>query len=91
MVRGQLRAKNAAVIAAACGHNLLMVWPPGEGKSMLAKAIPGILPKLTNAEKVELTRIYSACGELKSDGTAVTRRPSRSVHHTATRIAIIGG
>jgi magnesium chelatase family protein len=91
MVRGQLRAKNAAVIAAAGGHNLLMVGPPGEGKSMLAKAIPGILPKLTNAEKVELTRIYSACGELKSDGTAVTRRPSRAVHHTASKIAIIGG
>lgn len=91
VVRGQLRAKNAAVIAAAGGHNLLMVGPPGEGKSMLAKAIPGILPKLTNAEKVELTRIYSACGELKADGTAVTRRPTRSVHHTATKIAIVGG
>lgn len=58
---------------------------------MLAKAIPGILPRLTNAEKVELTKIYSACGELKNDGIAVTRRPSRVVHHTATRIAVIGG
>lgn len=55
---------------------MLMVSPPGEGKSMLAKAIPGILPKLTDAEKVELARIYSACGELKTDGTAVTRRPT---------------
>jgi magnesium chelatase family protein len=91
MVRGQLEAKEAAVIAAAGGHNLLMVGPPGEGKSMLAKAIPGILPKLTNAEKVELTRIYSACGELKNDGTAVTRRPTRCIHHTATKIAVIGG
>jgi magnesium chelatase family protein len=91
LVRGQDRAKAAAVIAAAGGHNLLMVGPPGEGKSMLAKAIPGILPKLKNAEKVELTKIYSACGELKNDGMAVTRRPSRCVHHTATKIAVIGG
>jgi magnesium chelatase family protein len=91
LVRGQERAKAAAVIAAAGGHNLLMVGPPGEGKSMLAKAVPGILPRLTNAQKVELTRIYSACGELKNDGAAVTRRPVRSVHHTATKIAVIGG
>jgi magnesium chelatase family protein len=62
-----------------------MVGPPGEGKSMLAKAMPGILPKLTSAEKVELTRIYSACGELKQDGVAVTRRPIRSVHHDNCR------
>jgi magnesium chelatase family protein len=91
LIRGQERAKAAAVIAAAGGHNLLMVGPPGEGKSMLAKAMPGILPKLTSAEKVELTRIYSACGELKDDGVAVTRRPTRCVHHTATTIAVVGG
>jgi magnesium chelatase family protein len=91
LVRGQANAKRAAVIAAAGGHNLLMVGPPGEGKSMLAGAIPGILPRLSNAEKVELTRIYSAAGELRSDGVAVTRRPMRSVHHTATKIAVVGG
>jgi len=91
LIRGQQKAKRAAVISAAGGHNLLMVGPPGEGKSMLASAIPGILPKLTNAEKVELTKIYSACGELKNDGVAVTRRPVRAIHHTATKIAIIGG
>jgi len=91
LIRGQEHAKAAAVIAASGGHNLLMVGPPGEGKSMLAKAIPGILPRLNNSEKVELTRIYSACGELKNDGMAVTRRPTRCVHHTATKIAVIGG
>lgn len=90
-IKGQERAKEAATIAAAGGHNLLLIGPPGEGKSMLASAIPGILPRLTNAEKVELTRIYSAAGELKSDGVAVSRRPMRSVHHTATKQAIIGG
>jgi magnesium chelatase family protein len=90
-IKGQERAKEAAVIAAAGGHNLLLIGPPGEGKSMLASAIPGILPRLTNAEKVELTRIYSAAGELKSDGVAVSLRPMRSIHHTASKPSIIGG
>jgi magnesium chelatase family protein len=70
---------------------ILMIGPPGEGKSLLASAIPGILPRLMDAEKVELTRIYSACGELGRDGQAVTRRPVRSVHHTASKQAIVGG
>lgn len=91
LVRGQDRAKDAAVIAAAGGHNLLMVGPPGEGKSMIASAIPGILPKLTRAEQVELTRIYSACLALTCDGMAITRRPMRSVHHTASKVAVVGG
>lgn len=90
-IRGQEKAKQAAVIAAAGGHNLLLIGPPGEGKSLLASAIPGILPRLSDPEKVELTRIYSACGELKHDGTAVTRRPFRSVHHTASKQSLIGG
>ena len=59
-IRGQEQAKRAAVISAAGGHNLLLVGPPGEGKSLLASAIPGILPRLTDGENVELTRIYSA-------------------------------
>jgi len=91
VIKGQDQAKRAAVVSAAGGHNLLLVGPPGEGKSLLAGAIPGILPRLTNEEKVHLTRIYSACGELERDGVAVTRRPYRSVHHTASRQAIIGG
>jgi magnesium chelatase family protein len=90
-IRGQSKAKEAALIASAGGHNLLLIGPPGEGKSLLASAIPGILPRLANDEKVELTRIYSACGELERDGVAVTRRPMRPVHHTATKQALIGG
>jgi magnesium chelatase family protein len=90
-VKGQDLAKEACLIAAAGGHNLLLIGPPGEGKSLLASAIPGILPRLTNPEKVALTRIYSACGHLESDGQAVTRRPMRPVHHTSSRQALVGG
>ena len=90
-IKGQEKAKRAAIIAAAGGHNLLLIGPPGEGKSLLASAIPGILPRLSSQEKVELTRIYSACGKLERDGLCVTRRPMRSVHHTASKQAIVGG
>jgi magnesium chelatase family protein len=90
-IKGQEAAKEAAVIAAAGGHNLLLIGPPGEGKSLLASALPGILPKLSNADKVELTKIYSAYGALSNDGEAVTRRPFRAIHHTASRQALIGG
>lgn len=90
-IRGQIAARDAAVISAAGGHNLLLVGPPGEGKSLLASAIPGILPRLRDNEKVELTRIYSACGKLDHDAMAVTRRGMRSIHHTASKAALIGG
>lgn len=90
-IKGQSKAKRAATISAAGGHNLLLVGPPGEGKSLLASAIPGILPRLSDGEKVVLTKIYSACGELESDGLAVTRRPMRSIHHTASKQSVIGG
>ena len=79
VIRGQERAKEAAWISAAGGHNLLLIGPPGEGKSLLASALPGILPRLNDAEKVQLTKIYSAYGALEKDGVAVTRRPMRSV------------
>jgi magnesium chelatase family protein len=90
-IAGQERAKRAAVIAAAGGHALLLVGSPGSGKTMISNAISGILPPLENAEKVELTRIWSAAGMIDSDGQAVTRRPFRVVHHTATKQAVVGG
>jgi magnesium chelatase family protein len=77
MIRGQKHAKDAAYLAAAGGHNLLLYGPPGEGKSLLASALPGIMPRLSDEEKVQLTRIYSAYGALERDGMAVTRRPMR--------------
>jgi magnesium chelatase family protein len=90
-IKGQTKAKRAAAICAAGGHNLLLIGPPGEGKSLLASAIPGILPRLSEDEKVILTKIYSACGALEKDGAAVTRRPFRSIHHGASRQSLIGG
>lgn len=90
-IKGQKDAKEAALICAAGGHNLLMIGPPGEGKSLIASAIPGILPSLTNAEKAELTCIYSACGHLDRDSMAVTRCPMRTINSTASVQAIVGG
>jgi len=94
-VRGQEGVKRAIVIAAAGSHNLLMLGPAGTGKTMMAKALPGVLPGLTPAEALEVTRIYSAAGLLRraSEGGPglVTVRPVRSPHHTASVSALIGG
>lgn len=90
-IKGQEKAKQAALVAAAGGHNLLLVGPPGEGKSLLASSIPGILPRLSRNEMVEITRIYSAYGELDRDGMVINTRPMRSIHHTASRQALVGG
>lgn len=90
-IRGQELAKRAAVVSAAGGHNLLLIGPPGEGKSLIASAMSGILPRLREAEMVELTRIYSAVGQLSADGQAVTRRPVRNIHHSVSMQALVGG
>jgi magnesium chelatase family protein len=89
-VRGQLMARRALEVAAAGGHNLLMVGPPGSGKSMLARCLPGILPPLDDAEAMEVSRIHSVAG-LLAGGRLVRSRPFRSPHHCASRSAILGG
>lgn len=90
-VAGQEQAKRALLIAAAGGHNLLMSGPPGAGKTMLARAMPGILPPLAPAEALEVTRIYSVAGLLDSGESLMRRRPFRSPHHGVSPAGIIGG
>ncbi|MBQ8444134.1 MAG: YifB family Mg chelatase-like AAA ATPase [Clostridia bacterium] len=90
-VKGQKMAKRALEIAAAGGHNLIMIGPPGSGKSMLAKCFPSILPDLTFDEALEVTKIHSIAGELDADKGIVNIRPFRSPHHTASTVALTGG
>lgn len=90
-VRGQENAKRALEIAAAGGHNIAMKGPPGSGKTMLARALPSILPKLTAAEAYEVTKIYSVTGNLPPNESFIKNRPFRSPHHTTSRIGLIGG
>lgn len=90
-VKGQQRAKRALEIAAAGGHNLLMIGPPGSGKSMLAKCFPSILPDLTFEEALEVTKIASIAGELDLKAGIVSKRPFRSPHHTASTVSLTGG
>ena len=90
-VKGQQKAKRALEIAAAGGHNILMIGAPGSGKSLMAKCFPSILPPLEFSEALELTKIYSICGLLSSDKPLMTKRPFRMVHHTASANGIIGG
>lgn len=90
-VRGQEAVKRAITIAAAGAHNLLMVGPPGTGKTMLAQRIPGILPPLSRTESLETTRIYSALGLLPDGVALMDERPVRTPHHSATAQALVGG
>ncbi|MGD1909165.1 MAG: YifB family Mg chelatase-like AAA ATPase [Leptolyngbyaceae cyanobacterium] len=90
-VKGQAQARRALEIAAAGGHNLVFVGPPGSGKTMLARRLPSILPPLTFEEALEVTQIHSVAGLLKDRGSLVTLRPFRSPHHSASGPSLVGG
>ena len=90
-VRGQENVKRALEVAAAGGHNVIMIGAPGSGKSMMAKRLPGILPPLTLAESLETTKIHSVAGKLGKDDSLIATRPFRSPHHTISQVAMVGG
>ncbi len=90
-VLGQEQTKRAMEIAAAGGHNIFMVGSPGSGKTMLARALPGILPFLQEKESLEVTKIYSASGNIPAEGSLVKVRPFRSPHHSISQVGLIGG
>jgi len=90
-VKGQAHARRALEIAAAGGHNLIFVGPPGSGKTMLARRLPGILPPLSFSEALEVTQIHSVAGLIKEHGSLVSDRPFRSPHHSASGPSLVGG
>ena len=90
-VKGQENIKRALEIAAAGGHNVIMIGPPGSGKTMLAKRLPSILPPLTLEEALETTKIHSVVGALQSGTSLITTRPYRSPHHTISDAGLVGG
>jgi magnesium chelatase family protein len=90
-VKGQAHVKRALEVAAAGSHNVLMAGPPGAGKTLLARALPGILPPLSPNEALEVSKIYSVAGLLAADRPLVTRRPFRSPHHTTSHAGLVGG
>ncbi len=90
-VKGQVHARRALEIAAAGGHNLIFIGPPGSGKTMLAQRLPGILPSLSFEEALEVSQIYSVAGLLKNQGRLITTRPFRNPHHSASGPSLVGG
>ena len=90
-VKGQESVKRALEVAAAGGHNLIMIGPPGSGKSMMAKRLPSILPPLSLAESLETTQIHSVAGKLGKNTSLIAHRPFRSPHHTISSVALVGG
>ena len=90
-VRGQTLAKRALEIAAAGGHNVVLVGPPGCGKTMLARRVPSILPAMTTAEALDVTKVYSVAGLLGARPRVIATRPFRAPHHTASRVSLVGG
>lgn len=90
-VRGQESVKRAMEVAAAGGHNMIMIGPPGSGKSMMAKRLPSILPPLSLAESLETTQIHSIAGKLGQNISLIARRPFRAPHHTISQVALVGG
>ena len=90
-VKGQENVKRALEVAAAGGHNVIMVGAPGSGKSMMAKRMPSILPPLTLGESLETTKIHSVAGKLGSNSSLITQRPFRDPHHTISQVALVGG
>lgn len=90
-VRGQENVKRAMEVAAAGGHNMIMIGPPGSGKSMMAKRLPSILPPLSLPESLETTQVHSVAGKLGKNMSLISQRPFRSPHHTISQVALVGG